>query len=385
MSLIEDVIQDMLLSEERKFYGFLLLRVDKIRDDKFPTLFVTGKNGRIELHYNHDFLFDKTPIERCALIEHELLHLACGHFERYPHPPKEDCKAINIANDCAINQLIEDLPKEGITYSALNDYLKKEGMPQDMENLRESEYYLSLIHKYVKKQPSNGGCGTFSADRSEMDEITHQEVEQIIKECVRTAGNAPAAVEKYLDERTKKSKLSWKQLLSLKCNRAVRQGLRKSWKKIRKRKPEGSEDLKGKIPDYKPKVVVAIDTSGSIFGDPVALEEFQAQIKKIQEVYKSEFTVVECDADIQAVYKLKQHTKLSGKYKGGGGTDFRPVFNLCNKKLKPGVLVFLTDGYGSFPEKRSMKYPTIWCTIAKNKGDFPFGEVILIEPDYKKK
>lgn len=380
---IEQTIQDMLVGNGHEFYGWLLMRIERIKDSNQPTLYITAHDGKVEMHYNPDFFFSKTRLERVALVEHELLHLSLGHFTRFQATSTKEQAKSNVACDCAINQLIDNLPSDKdsrpVDWEGLNKFLRQEGMPQDMEKMESSEYYLNLLNKYVKEQKQTGyGCGSFKQKR-DIDSATEAEINKMVEDAADAAGSAPAEVEKQIRESKKTSKLNWKQMLALKCNRAVKMGSRVSWKRLRRR---SEIELKGKVPDYKPKVVVAVDTSGSIFGDPVALEQFETQIKKIQEVYKAEFMVVECDADIQSTYKLRSHTKLSGKYKGGGGTDFRPVFDLCNKKLRPGVLVFLTDGYGTFPAKKP-KYLTIWVTIANNKSDFPFGEVIAIEPEKK--
>lgn len=367
----------MMNSDEHVFFGWLLVKTEKIHDDKQPTLYTTIKKGKIELHYNVPFLLQYGRKEQCALIEHELLHLACGHFERFRDHNQQEAQSINVSCDCAINQLIKNLPTGGVTYDELNKFLRKNGMLHDMERFREAEYYYKLCKQYIPTD-SGFGCGTFKIDRSQITDMDHQEVLETLKEVIRVSRNVPSLVEKFVDEKSKPDKLNWKQLLALKCQKAVKQGMRNSWKRLKKRFPEGCEELKGKIPDYKPKVVVAVDTSGSIFSDKDTLAEFQGQILKIQETYKAEFTVVECDEQIQKTYKLRPHTKLSGKYNGGGGTDFRPVFELCEKQLKPAILVFLTDGYGHFPPKAS-KFTTIWCTVADNKSDFPFGEVICIE------
>lgn len=70
---------------------------------------------------------------------------------------------------------------------------------------------------------------------------------------------------------------------------------------------------------------------------------------------------------------------------GGGGTDFRPVFEVIAERRKngcpkPAMLVYFTDGYGSFPEE-APDYPVIWIDTY-SQVEYPFGKVIRIQ-DYK--
>jgi len=61
--------------------------------------------------------------------------------------------------------------------------------------------------------------------------------------------------------------------------------------------------------------------------------------------------------------------------KGGGGTDFAPVFDYADKNL-PDIqcLIYLTDLQGSFPEAEP-SYPTMW--ISNSTTDTaPFGQVV---------
>ena len=63
---------------------------------------------------------------------------------------------------------------------------------------------------------------------------------------------------------------------------------------------------------------------------------------------------------------------------GGGGTDFRPVFEAIEKSgIIPDVLVYFTDGYGTFPDKEP-SYPVIWASITPGYA-YPFGEVVDVK------
>ena len=114
--------------------------------------------------------------------------------------------------------------------------------------------------------------------------------------------------------------------------------------------------------DQKLKAVIALDSSGSTTR---YLSDFLAELNAIMTSFGNyELTVIQCDAEIHSVEKFTPDNPLEpGKMQlqGGGGTDFRPVFEYIDTELPDiEILLFLTDGYGVIPE-RQPPYPVIWC------------------------
>ena len=67
---------------------------------------------------------------------------------------------------------------------------------------------------------------------------------------------------------------------------------------------------------------------------------------------------------------------------GGGGTDFRPFFERIAKGYDtstPLVSVYLTDGYGEFPDVPPA-FPILWVVTpgGLDADYFPFGEVVRL-------
>ena len=58
------------------------------------------------------------------------------------------------------------------------------------------------------------------------------------------------------------------------------------------------------------------------------------------------------------------------KATGGGGTDFRPVFDYVEKhpELEPALLIYFTDGYGIFPVKMP-PYDTVFVFMREDYRD----------------
>ena len=128
-------------------------------------------------------------------------------------------------------------------------------------------------------------------------------------------------------------------------------------------------------------IVIGGDTSGSI--NAATLDMFLAEIKGVLEACLPEkLYIVWSDARVHRVDELEEVSELDEvRYKGapgGGGTDFRPVFDwVRDNDIEPDAVIYLTDGYGAFPE-HAPDYPTIWGSIALGPDGYPFGEVAMI-------
>ena len=125
--------------------------------------------------------------------------------------------------------------------------------------------------------------------------------------------------------------------------------------------------------------VVAVDTSGSI--NEETFQKFLGEVYGIiRQLKKYQLTLIQCDAKIQHVDRFSPEKPLLKvediKLYGGGGTSFLPVFNYIKKeKIRPKVLLYYTDGMGTFPDK-APDYPILW--FLTEDTEVPWGKKILI-------
>jgi hypothetical protein len=122
-------------------------------------------------------------------------------------------------------------------------------------------------------------------------------------------------------------------------------------------------------------IVIAVDTSGSI--SKMELEQFAGEISSISEEAQPEtIHVVYCDAAVQSAEEFTASEPVRLEPKGGGGTDFRPVFQWVEENdIAPACLVYLTDlCCDSFPAEP--EYPVLWVTDSRRIA--PFGETVRI-------
>lgn len=134
-------------------------------------------------------------------------------------------------------------------------------------------------------------------------------------------------------------------------------------------------------------IVLGMDSSGSIYADPTLIDRWLGELAGIMaDLNPREVHVVWCDAQVQRVDICEDvndiETIRHKGAKGGGGTMFEPVFDYIEEHdLKPDALIYLTDGYGSFP-KEAPRYAVIWGNISVGQEKmYPFGEVVDIPLD----
>lgn len=128
-------------------------------------------------------------------------------------------------------------------------------------------------------------------------------------------------------------------------------------------------------------VFVAVDTSGSI--DNRQLQMFLSEVQGILNAYphlKCELYYVDAEA-YGRPYPLDPNSKLPSP-QGGGGTSFIPFFDKVQESWDgqtQGVCVYLTDGYGTFPEKPP-ELPVLWVVTpgGLDLSEFRFGEAVRL-------
>jgi len=121
-----------------------------------------------------------------------------------------------------------------------------------------------------------------------------------------------------------------------------------------------------------------VDTSGSIRAPEI--EEFLSEISALKGQMRARVTLIPCDSCLAPgapwVVEPWEDFDIPESLSGGGGTDFRPVFEwIESNQANPELLVYFTDARGLFP-KREPNYPVIW--LVKGKEKVPWGQRIQL-------
>jgi predicted metal-dependent peptidase len=128
------------------------------------------------------------------------------------------------------------------------------------------------------------------------------------------------------------------------------------------------------------KVALVIDTSGSMNG---AYGKILGQAEEILRTLKGgKLQILAGDTDVKATGVVRSATSVSELLIGGGGTDFRPLFEhikSMSTKDRPSVIVFATDGYGDYPEAPVDYARVVWLVTPGGRIEVPWGDRVEID------
>lgn len=113
------------------------------------------------------------------------------------------------------------------------------------------------------------------------------------------------------------------------------------------------------------RLIIAIDTSGSVYGKLVEgfVNKTYSLLKSTDFFYKEcEIHLLQCDCKIRSVNVFHSQDELENylshiTLNGFGGTDFRPVFDYADKLFKKDInkafngVIYFTDGDGIYPTR----------------------------------
>ena len=195
-----------------------------------------------------------------------------------------------------------------------------------------------------------------------VDETLFEHFEKSVRELMEKQGDTPAGLERFFIP-TLTARIDWRSELAHALNRHLQSDYRLL--------PPSKKLLYERI--YLPSptsetldLVIAIDSSGSV--DEVLLGRFIAEVESLLESfpdYRIELLV--CDAKVQSHRQFYPGEPLAFDLKGGGGTDFRPVFEWIgvHAPMAP-LLLYFTDLDGRFPDT-APSFDTVWVCPASER------------------
>ncbi len=411
---------------DKPFLGALVLRLPLQQAD--PAWCATTGTDAKKFYYNPDFIDSLKPAETQFILAHEALHCALSHFLRRQHRVKHRW---DLACDYAINPILlaEGLTPppgilhlkqyEGMTAEEIYPLIADNDMSETLDqHLYDKEDQFSeggqdssdnpLDHENQGNQPpeekqqnpqsGKNGQGEQdknpeSAGKQEFDEnaggseappppLTQQEAEDLsIQWQQRMAGAAQQAqqagklsgVMKRLVDRLLQPNLPWRMLLA----RYMTAQARDDYSYARPSTRRGDPAIFPTLKSAEINVLVAVDVSGSV--SDKELRECLSEINAIKGQMRAKVILIACDSDIvedfPQVFEPWEEVTLPDTLKGGGTTDFRPVFDwVARQDKQPDTLIYFTDAQGAFPLEPN--YPVIW--LIKGKGEVPWGQRIQL-------
>lgn len=424
--------KDLMLKEP--YYGFFLIKLNKLWNKKIPTAGVCKNGINYQLAINEDFWMSLSEDHKLGILKHELLHIAFGHLTMYFKFSNH--KLANIAMDMEINQYIDNtwLPgaeysledfnqiktnieaeikkakENNATYEELNQIASK--LPSrgilidDYQNLNLDKkagcrYYYNKLKEAKDEKDQNGTSGDSEFDKlcdqmdagnndnlpdhstwNDFDNLTEAEqklienqVQKLLSDAkeqtLKKRGQIPGEIEGViLIDEIVPQKFDWKGYIR-RFNGVSTKVYTKKVRRKENRRFDANPGLKIKMKQH---MLLGIDTSGSVSDNE--LKEF---MNEIHHIHKSgvDITVIQCDTKINSIepYKGKLEMSVSGR----GGTEFDPVLEYYNENQGLYTsLVYFTDGECN--TSVSPKGRVLWVLSEESymNEDLP-GQVIKLE------
>ncbi len=405
---------------DKPFLGALVLRLplQETRSDWCRTTFTDART----LYYNPDYVASLSLPQTQFVLAREALHCALLHFARRGHRIRRlwdrACDyavhpillqdGLTAPSDALYNADYEDMTAEEI-YPLLQDEDEEAShedestdatgeqskgsrstQPPTTEQQEEGEEGEDLSSQPEAEdageeqvQPQRSDVAQNRAEGAEPPPLNTRERETLeVQWKQRLAGAAQQAMQagKLSDDLARlvddllAPRLPWRMLLAQHLTAQARDDYSYTRPSSRRGEPAIMPSLRSDQVD----LVVVLDSSGSI--SAAEMSEFVSEINAIKGQVRARVVLHACDAELSPdgpwVFEAWDPLELPQSFKGGGGTDFRPVFAWAETLDRtPNVLVYFTDAEGWFPAGPP-HYPVIW--LVKGRAPVPWGERIQL-------
>ncbi|WDP92752.1 MAG: hypothetical protein HUN04_24735 [Desulfobacter sp.] len=392
---------------DHPFFASLALRLDLKEDRRCATTWTDGRT----FGYNPNYINILPREKLVGLTAHTVMHPACGHHQRRG---ERNPDLWNRACDYAINPILleagltlpdgflNDPAHEGKSaeqiYTRLaegeSDTAKGEREPDnatkgerpDTEETQEDisgksnpdEAKMTDRDTPDPEKPEPGPAGevrdgdTSPGAGNERETDWEQALVQAAANA-RSMGRLPKGAERFVKDRFSPA-LPWTDLLA----RFIQQSARSdyTWSQPNRRYIHQDLYFPALVSDQLPEMAVAVDTSGSV--RPEELERFGAELSAILAMNPARTHLLYTDLGVNRHQSISPwDLPFDFTPKGGGGTDFRPVFNFIEKNhITPFCLVFFSDMECRLFPEQAPDFPVLWVKTGDGGHKPPFGDLI---------
>ncbi len=362
-------------SAEYSYFSYPLAALSPCISSETPSILTDGKGIEINPNFLLEWTADKRPIS--ALFMHTLLH------NILLHPFVAGGKDFDLVADISVGYIIDT---DGLRYDA------------DKLLFQRKAVYKSIIDKFNVFNES--AIDRFLSSESEENKEIYRRLFKVCDHSKRKGGSVAASQKEEGDSETQLE--FWRNISIglLSSDKIVKEAFRtavkaavggkydyrnflKKFLSIEEKLGQNEEEFDyiyyclglknyGNMPlvenlEYRETkdfsdVVIAIDTSGSTKGEPVKrfAREVCTLVNQAFGGEKYRLRIIECDSEIREDFYVEGKTQFDREMTdfvltGGGGTDFRPVFDRLYREKQNGRhikgLIYFTDGHGIFPDK----------------------------------
>jgi predicted metal-dependent peptidase len=354
------------------YFGTLASKLELVVNDDLESF----KSNGVKLEYREEYLAALELSEIAFVLANGAMHSALAHDMR---KEKRSGWLWQMATDIAINDMLLqnglDMPYgaqyrerfSGMYAEAIYAELKDDILRDD-EDL---EYEADDVDDI--EDPQNQQDPNYEELQEEIltEQLLAEEAIALLESQLQS-GEAPESIERFFSLQ-EHSKVDWRELLK----EAIDPYFRDDYVVMPPSKKLLYEGIY--LPSNRSntfRLVIGVDSSGSV--DEVLLNRFFSEVNFIMEATQNYvIDLLVCDDRIHSHTLFCSGELLECDLKGGGGTDFRPVFDFVFKELDDvKLLLYFTDLEGIFPQVEPA-YSVKWIT--PKEQEVPFGEVIVLE------
>jgi predicted metal-dependent peptidase len=363
------------------YSGVLMVgSVKVVEADECPTAYTNGR----DVVYGRDFVNKLNDADLRGLILHENKHKMYRHLSTWQHLHKINPSKANKACDYVINLEIDDEGKRTGGFVSV----PKGGLLDDQyRNLNAQE----VFHKLQDDDEDGGGKGggldehgweeAQDMTAEEADKLS-KEIDQAIRQGAILAGKVKGTLDRCFNDLLS-AKVDWKEALREFVSSVCNGKDESTWRKPNRRWLQHDIYMPSTVSETMGRVVVAIDTSGSI--DDQAVNRFLSEVVAIMENVNPEMVdLIYWGSDVvgHEVYGMgdADRMKVSTKPVGGGGTSPSCITTyLKDKNIVPECAIVLTDGYVGGDWGGHWTSPVLWAIVGGCKAVPTVGSAIYVE------
>ena len=361
------------------YSGILMIGECKVKND-IPTACTNGR----DVYYGRKFVESLNDSDLRGVILHEAKHKMYRHMATWKHLNKINPQKANMACDYVINLELVDEGNRTDKFVSL----PKGGLYDEKFKGLDSGQVFNLLPDPPKGGGGSGGTldehdweGAESMTPDEIKDLA-SEIDQAIRQGAILAGKVNGRIDRSFTD-LMSAKVDWKEALREFVSSVCKGKDDSTWAKPSRRWLQHDVYMPSTISDTMGRVVVAIDTSGSIGGS--ILNRFISEVASIMENVNPELVdLIYWDNEVASheVYGLNEADKMkqSTKPKGGGGTTPSCITKyLKDKTIVPECAIVLTDGCVGNDWGGNWTSPVLWCIVDNNTALASVGQTIHIE------
>jgi len=395
---------------DQPFIGALLLHLPMQATNRCETI---GTDG-FTIYFDPRYIAALSLRQTQFMLAHQALHCALGHFARRGHRTRNRW---DVACDFAVNQLLVDEGMEPPASALLDSRYRGLSAEEIYPLIAEGAGLATLdVHLFDGASAAAGMARVGDGGERERPATQRDDAggaasddEQWSDAAPHRRRNPGAATAETGSHSIEESAQQWQMRLASAAQQAERAGrLGASWQRALGRMLQPAlpwsallarhvvsrarDDYSFQRPSRRdvggallPRMhsaqldlFVVLDTSGSV--SESQLTAFAAEIEALKGQVRARVTLHACDEKLAQegpwVFESWEPIDLPRTLTGGGGTDFRPVFDwIRDQSQRPDLLIYFTDAEGDFPQS-APPFPVIW--LVKGPAPVPWGERIQL-------